>query len=91
MYDYHITLTTPYVIIKYSEKDWLDFFQRQGIRKGGLGFEDTYYDFMKYNADFKYWHNYIMDGYVNYRSNCIYLTGIPDIKGSKPHELKDEF
>ena len=89
VYDYHITLTTPYVIIKYSEKDWLNFFERQEIRKGSLGFEEKYYHFMKYNADFKYWHDYIMDAYVNYKSNCIYLTGIPDIKGSKPHELEE--
>jgi hypothetical protein len=91
VYDYQITLTTPYVIIKYTEKDWLDFFQRQGVIKGGIGYQEKYSDFMKYNIDFRYWHNYVMDGYFNHRPDCIYLTGIPDIKGSKPHELENEF
>ncbi len=91
VYDYQVTLTTPYVILNYTENDWLDFFQRQGVVKGKLELEKRYYNFMKYNPDFKYWHNYVMDGYFNYTPNCIYLTGIPDIKGSKPHELGNEF
>ena len=32
-----------------------------------------------------------MDGYVNFTPNCIYLTGMPDVKGSKPHELGEDF
>lgn len=91
VYDYSITLTTPYIIINYSENAWLNFFKRQGIEKKEIDYEKRYSDFMKDNSDYKYWHNYIMDGYVNYRPNCIYLTGIPDIKGSKPHELGNEF
>jgi len=91
IYDYSISLTTPYVIINYKEQAWLDFFQRQGIKKGEKDFEKKYSKFMKHPSDFKYWHDYIMDGYSNYKPNCIYLTGIPDIKGSKPHELGTDF
>lgn len=87
IYNYQVSLTTPYVILNYKEQAWLDFFQRQGIKKGEEGFEKKYLAFMKHHPDFKYWHDYIMDGYSNYNPNCIYLTGIPDIKGSKPHEL----
>lgn len=80
IYDYSITITTPYIILNYGEKDWKDFYKRQKIEK-------EEYAFLKNNPNFKYWHDYIMDGYVNYTPNCIYLTGMPDIKGSKPHEL----
>lgn len=86
-YDYQIVLNTPYVIVNQHEKDWLDFYQRQGIQKNELGNDVKIRSLMKHHTDDKYWHNYIMDSYVNYESNCIYLTGIPDIKGSKPHEI----
>ncbi len=85
-YNYQLVLTTPYVI-RNSEKDWLEFFARQGINKEETGYETKYQAFMKHHPNDKYWHDYIMDGYTNYEHNCIYLTGIPDIKGSKPHEL----
>ncbi len=80
VYDYGITITTPYVIVNYGEEDWKNFYKRQKVEK-------REYSFMKKNPDFKYWHDYIMDAYVNYTPNCIYLTGMPDIKGSKPHEM----
>lgn len=86
-YDYQIILNTPYVIVKQNEGDWIEYFERQGIKKNELGVERKIINLMKYNPDPKYWHNYIMDGYLNYKSNCIFLTGIPDIKGSKPHEM----
>lgn len=87
--DYHISLTTPYIIINYPEKEWLAFFERQGIHKDVAGYEQRYYEFMKHPQDYVYWHDYIMDGFFNYTSNYILLTGIPDIKGSKPHEMDD--
>jgi len=90
VYDYYIIINTPYIILNYTAKDWIDFFQRQGIVKEDKNFKKNLYAFLKDNSDFKYWHNYIMDAYVNYSSSNVLLTGIPDIKGSKPHELCDE-
>ncbi|MEM9848635.1 MAG: hypothetical protein AAF847_12145 [Bacteroidota bacterium] len=82
IYTYGIVLTTPYVIVRNTAKDWKAFFERQGITS-----EDD--SLMKHHPDYNYWHEYIMDAYVNYTENCIYLTGIPDIKGSKPHEMDE--
>jgi hypothetical protein len=86
-YNYKIVLNTPYIILRQNEEDWIKYFERQGIKKGDLDIDRKILKNMKYNVNMKYWLNYIMDGYVNYESNCIFLTGIPDIKGSKPHEL----
>ncbi len=85
--NYHIILTTPYVILNSSEEDWLAFFQRQGITKGEENSEKKYIDFMKNPPDIKYWYNYICDAYYSFIIDCIFLMGIPDTKGSKPHEL----
>ena len=87
VYAYYITMNTPYIIVNYSENDWLSFFRRQGIKTEDEGYQYKSYGFLKYHPDHNYWHNYIMDAYSNYTSGCIYLTGIPDIKGSKPHEM----
>lgn len=87
IYDYDIMLTTPYVILNYGKKDWDQFFQRQiKASEGGIQ-KERRYRFLKHHPDYSYWHDYIIDGFVNYQEDRIYLTGIPDIKGSKPHEL----
>jgi hypothetical protein len=87
IYNYHIILNTPYVIINYKEKDWISYFQRQSITKENIHYSEKLYQLLKYNSDNKYWHNYIMDAYVNSFYDRISLTGIPDLKGTKPHEL----
>ena len=86
-HDYQIILNTPYVILQQNEEDWIKYFERHGVEKGDLGIDSKILSIMKYNIDVKYWLNYIMDGYLRYEPNCIFLTGIPDVKGSKPHEL----
>ena len=86
-YDYQIVLNTPYIIEKQNDKDWIDYFKRQGIKKNELGNDKKILNLMKYNTDAKYWLNYIMDSYLNYESNCIFLTGIPDITGTKSQKI----
>ncbi len=72
-------LTTPYILLNAKAEDWMAFFLRQGVGEAGL------YGFFKYGPAEKYWHDYIMDGYVNCSSDRVYLTGIPDVRGSLPH------
>ena len=86
IYNYQIILTTPYVIINNNEKDWLSYFQRQSITKNDINYLERLNQLLKYNSDNLYWHNYILAAYVNFSYNRILLTGIPDLKGSKPHE-----
>ena len=74
-----LILTTPYILLNSKAEDWLAFFRRQGVDKAGL------HGFFKYGPTEKYWHDYIMDGYVKFTSDRVYLTGIPDVPGSLPH------
>jgi hypothetical protein len=32
-----------------------------------------------------YWNDFVFEGYVNYRTDAIYLRGLPDIPESRPH------
>jgi hypothetical protein len=40
---------------------------------------------MKYGPSRKYWNEFVTEAYVNFRSDVIYLTGLPDIPESLPH------
>lgn len=87
IHDFQVVLTTPYIILRNSEVDWISFFQRQGIEQGDPEMELKYQRFMKNNPTLNYWMEYLLDAYVNFKPHSIMLTGIPDISGSKPHEL----
>jgi len=89
VHDYYIIMTTPYVILRNSEDDWILFFNRQGIEKGDPEMEIKYRDFMKNPPTPIYWLEYLVEAYVNYQPHNIRLTGIPDVSGSKPHELNN--
>ena len=91
VYNYSIPMTTPYVLLNSSLKDWYKFFERQGITKENYGIKNRYYNFLKTHRDLKYWHNYIMDGYSNYSPNSIFLSGIPDIEKSLPNHISNNF
>ena len=87
VYDYKIAVTTPYIIRLYGAEDWLQFFARQDIYQDENNGNERYHNFMKFNLDKRFWFNYVLDAYVDHTDGCIYLTGLPDIKGTKPHEL----
>lgn len=87
VHDYYVLLTTPYVILKYSVDDWIAFFRRQGIEKGDSEMGIKYRDFMTNPPIPNYWMEYLVDAYVNFNPHSINLTGIPDLPGTKPHEM----
>ncbi len=74
-----LILTTPYIILNSKPEYWAAFFLRQDVDEAKL------YDFFKYGPTERYWHDYIMDGFVNFTSDRVFLTGIPDIPESLPH------
>lgn len=85
VYNYHIVINTPYIITQYNESVWRDYFQRQGVYAKADHLK--YRELLKHPVDANFWHNYLLDAYVDYDYSSIRLTGIPDIRGSKPHEM----
>lgn len=83
--DVHVTLSTPYILCGHSKQEWIDYFERQGISKGATA-KTTMNHFMKHWPSDYYWHEFIFLGYMGCETSHIYLKGIPDIRGSKPHE-----
>ena len=44
---------------------------------------------MKYGLDHYYWHEFILQAYLNHRYDVIFLTGLPDVPKSLPHSSQD--
>jgi len=86
----HLSMTTPYQMEGYSKQDWLDYFSRQNIRKNEVGFENRYYNHLKFGNEKMYWSQYIFYGYLQHRSDVVYLTGVPDQVSTQPHHDKFE-
>jgi len=40
---------------------------------------------MKYGPTRTYWNDFVFEGYVNHRTEAIYLAGLPDVPESRPH------
>jgi hypothetical protein len=87
--DYHVAFTTPYVLIGVTKTDWTAY-----VKKSVLGSADTRKalgEFLKFGkaahsrkAD-ESWNEFIFQAYHHHQSDAIFLTGLPDVKGSLPH------
>jgi hypothetical protein len=80
-----VAVTTPYVLLGSPKADWLDYFERQQILAGAPGSEERLYRHMKWGKDDWYWSEFVFCGYVNHRSDAIFLAGLPDRPETQPH------
>lgn len=99
--DESLVFTTPYQLVAPGKAAWLDFLQRT-TPKTGLPFSqpvltetglETGYPaleaLLKYGLDRFYWHEFIMQAYLNHRYEVILLIGLPDVPQSLPHHFED--
>jgi hypothetical protein len=80
-----VVITTPYVIIDPGERDWQRFLERTLPKTGIDDPRRAYGHLMKFGLDLRYWSEYILEAYVNYETSVVYLRGLPDVAGSRPH------
>jgi hypothetical protein len=83
---YHISITTPYMLLGTTEQDWTDYFRRQQIAPSTAGLEERLHRHLKYGPEDRYWLEYIFKGYVNFLGDRIFLTGFPDRPQTLPHD-----
>jgi hypothetical protein len=83
--DYWVTLTTPYVFVEMSKADWVAYLNRAMLQVKAKDDEKKLQRLMKYGLSTNHWNEYIFLAYVNHQHDAIFLTGIPDVKGSLPH------
>jgi hypothetical protein len=87
--DYQIAFTTPYVLIGATKTDWTAY-----LKKSVLGAADTrkaMHEYLKFGKAAhsrkpdESWNEFIFQAYHHHQSDAIFLTGLPDVKGSLPH------
>jgi len=87
--DYHVAVTTPYVLIGATKTDWTTY-----LKKSLLGSADTrkaLHEFLKFGKAAnsrkpdESWNEFIFQAYHHHQTEAIFLTGLPDVKGSLPH------
>jgi hypothetical protein len=63
-------------------REWLAYFGRALPLQSSIG---DYERHRKFGPTRDYWNNFVFDAYVNYKSDGIYLAGLPDLPASRPH------
>ncbi len=85
----HVVFTTPYILLQPGLAEWTAYFSRmlpQGAPQARI---DAYQRHMKYGPTRRYWNDFVFEGYVNHRSELIFLAGLPDVPDSRPHSAQN--
>lgn len=81
----HVVFTTPYVLLNTSEYEWQGYFRRILPDAPQEARSEAYEQHMKFGPSRRYWNEFLLDAYLNFRTEVIYLAGVPDIPESLPH------
>ncbi len=82
---FHITFTTPYVLIANTKKEWNQFLQRSMRDIGESGKAAALHELLKYGPDVNYWNEFVFKGFHRHQHDAIFLAGIPDLEATLPH------
>lgn len=77
----HVVITTPYVVRQPGPREWQEYFKRNLPATTDIG---EYERHMKYGPTRKYWNDYVFEAYVNYKTEVVFLAGLPDVPESRP-------
>jgi len=81
----HVVFTTPYVLLEPGIHEWQAYFRRtlpDALKQARIDANERH---MKYGPTRTYWNDFVFEGYVNHRTEAIYLAGLPDVPESRPH------
>jgi hypothetical protein len=81
----HVILTTPYLLLEPSEREWDAYFRRT-LPDAPLQDRIARYEHhMKFGPTRNFWSEFVFEAYVSHRTDVIYLKGVPDVPESRPH------
>lgn len=81
----HLVFTTPYIILGGRREAWLAYFQRVCTQTSPQARMDECEHHLKYGPSLNYWNEYVLEGYVNYNKEAVFLGGFPDVAESRPN------
>jgi hypothetical protein len=82
--EYHVTITTPYILTQASKSDWTAYLNRAMLQ---LEVEDDYrlYCLLKNGLSVHHWNEFVFQAYHHHQHDAVFLAGLPDVKDSLPH------
>ena len=83
--DYHVAVTTPYILTKATKTDWTAYLNRAMLNLEGRDEWQRLYNLLKYGLWTHHWNEFVFQGFHQAQHEAIFLAGIPDVKGSLPH------
>jgi hypothetical protein len=83
--EYHVTITTPYILTEASKSDWTAYLNRGMLQLKGVDEDQRLHDLLKYGLDVHHWNEFVFQAYHHHQYDAIFLAGLPDVKGSLPH------
>jgi hypothetical protein len=84
--DYHVVVTTPYLLTGATKVDWTAYLNRSLLGSAGGDSRKALHEFLKFGKEPNAWSEFIFQAYHHHQSDAIFLAGLPDVKGSRPHE-----
>ena len=82
---YHVALTTPYILLGFGKSDWMAYLSKSLIGLTAPENRRRLHELLKYGREPNQWNEFILLAYLNHQFDAIFLTGIPDVRGSLPH------
>jgi hypothetical protein len=83
--DYHVALTTPYVLTGFGKADWTAYLSKSLIGLTASEKRRRLHGLLKYGREPNQWNEFVLLAYHHHRPDAIFLTGLPDVRGSLPH------
>ena len=81
--NYHVAITTPYILLGAGKADWTAYLNKQLLGAGDEA--KAPHAFLKHGPTMNHWHEFIFQAYHHHQHDAIFLAGLPDVKGSRPY------
>jgi len=80
--DYHVAVTTPYILTQSTKADWTAYVNRAMLDLEAKDDGQRLYELLKYRSWTHQWNEFVFLAYRHHQYDAIFLAGIPDVKGS---------
>jgi hypothetical protein len=89
--DYHVAFTTPYVLIGATKADWTAYLNKSLLGSAAGDQKKALHELLKFGKaahsrkPHESWNEFVFQAYHRHQADAIFLTGLPDVRGSLPH------
>jgi hypothetical protein len=81
--DYHVTLTTPYVLTEATIDDWTAYLNKS-LLGSGIGEPQNLHELLKFGKCRTAWFDFVVRAFQRADDYAVYLAGLPDVPSSLP-------